>query len=361
MPKRSSNKMTRSNARKLAKAKRAVKRTPYAGKYGSKPRVGKTKMLVKQESLGTQTQNTVRMGPITKGDSRARYIKAVSARSTFNKIAQYSLVGGVTGLQAIYTSYIAPQSDLKQMADSLQNLLYSGTASTGTAVNQPARFLLEDVHNVYDFSNRSSAPCTLKLYIISAKRDTWYSASTPMMYTSPNAALVTWNGEPDDAFRAGIQAQSDPFQSTPGNNDWLNPGIVPTQSVIFNQYFKIDKEIEIELATGGVHQLDLRCHYDKICDASVYASTPLVGVRGITRFLMATAIGTPVVIDGQTADMTTSAVNIGVILTKKYSFTQSASPVAVAFQDGNELAQVNAFQVNQINPGSGLASAVVDA
>lgn len=338
-------------------------KTKYAGKYAFKSdaKKTKTKLLVKQESLGSQTQNKVSLTPITKPDSRARYIKAVSAPSTYNKLSQYSLSGGVSGLQAIYTSYIAPQSDLKLIADSLQNYLYSGSASIGTAVNPPARFLLQDVHHVYDFANRSSAPCTLKLYVVAAKRDTWYSATTPMIYNSPNGLNVTWNGEPDDAFRAGIQAQSDPFESTPGNDDWLNPGMVPTQSSIFNQYFKIEKEIEVELATGGVHQLDLHAHYDKMCDASVYANTPLVGVRGITRFLMATAIGSPVVLAGEPNTMTTSQVSVGVILTKKYRYTQAAAPVGVAFQDGNELAQVTFNLTGQINPGSGEALAAVQA
>ena len=338
-------------------------KTPYANKYAFKPsgKKTKTKLLVKQESLGTQTQNKVSLGPLTKPDTRARYIKAVSAPSTMNKISQYSLLGGVTGLQAVYTSYIAPQSDLKNIADSLQSYLYSGSASGGTAGNAPARFLLQDLDHVYDFSNRSSAPCTLKLYIVAAKRDTWYSASTPMKYRSPNGAEVSWNGEPDDAFRAGIQAQSDPFESSPGNDDWLNPGMVPTQSVIFNQYFKIEKEIEIELATGGVHQLNLHTHYDKLCDASVYANTPLVGVRGITRFLMATAVGTPVVVSGEPNLMTTSQVNVGVTLTKRYRFTQSASPLQVAFTDGNEFAQTTFNLTGQINPGSGQAVAVEEA
>lgn len=356
-----SRRSTRST--KSKKSSSSAMKTPYAAKYAFKPsgKRTKTKLLVKQESLGTQTQNKVSLAPLTKPDSRARYIKAVSAPSTMNKISQYSLSSLTTGLQAVYTSYIAPQSDLKNIADSLQSYLFSGSASGGTAGDAPARFLLQDIDHVYDFANRSSAPCTLKLYVVAAKRDTWFSATTPMVYRSPNGAEVTWNGEPDDAFRAGIQAQSDPFVSSSVNDDWLNPGIVPTQSVIFNQYFKIEKEIEIELATGGVHQLNLHAHYDKVCDASVYGNTPLVGVRGITRFLMATAVGTPVVVAEQPNLMTTSNVNIGVTLVKKYRFTQSASPVQVAFTDGNEFAQLAFNNTAQINPGSGAAVAVAEA
>lgn len=319
-------------------------------------------MLVKQESLGQQTANTCRLPPLTKVDSRARYLKAVSAPSTYNRLRQWNIQSGTTGIQGFGGQPIAPQSDLRLIADSLQNYLATGNSTIGTPVNAPARFLLQDCHEVYDFANRSTAPVTLKIYVVETKRDTWYSQTTPMIYNSPNGATVDWDGTPIESVRAGIQAQSDPFESNMANDDWLNPGMTPTQSVIFNQYFKIDKEFEVEMAQGGVHQLTIHSHYDKVCDASVYANTPLVGVRGITRFLMCFAIGTPVIVTG-TYNMTTSEVNIGVIQTIKYRYTQASSPLSVAFQDGSqaELPQVATSATYQINPGSGAAAPVADA
>jgi len=335
------------------------KSTPYGGRVRN---LGSSKkIIVKQESLGTQTENKFYLKPLTRPDTRARYIKAVSAPSTFNRLSQFTISSQETGLQAIASSPLAPQSQLRQIADSLANYLYSGSVSTATPVQPPARFLLQSVDDVYDFSNRSSAPCSLKIYIVKAKRDTWYTEAGPMVYNSPAGLSVTWNGTPDDAFRAGIQAQSVPFQSIPANNDWLNPGIVPTSSIIFNQYFEIEREMEIEMATGGVHQLSLHAYFDKVCDASVYANTPLVAVRGVTRYLMATAVGTPVVVANQ-SNMTTSIVDIGVIHTTKYKFTQSQAAVPVAFQEGTELEQLaTASSTIQINSGSGASSAVQTA
>jgi len=363
MPK--SNKMTRSNRIKRTASKPKAKKVARRPARRSRPAgyAGRSSnAVIRQESLGGQTQNTMKLVPLVRPDTRARYIKAVSAPSTFNRSSDLLITSAVSGLQAIGAYTLCPQADLRQIADSLQNFLYSGSASTATPVNPPARFLLQTSQDVIDFSNRSSAPCTLKLYIVKCKRDTWFNSEVGcrMTYNSPNGLSVYWNGSPDDAFRAGIQAQSVPFQSTPGNDDWLNPGILPTQSAIFNQYFAIEKTVEVQLAQGGVHQLTLNAYYDKVVDASLYANTPLVGIMGVTRFLMFTATGSPV-IEGGTNNMTTAVVDLGAIRTTKYKFTQSSSPVPAAFQDGGELAQVSYNNTVQINPGSGGSQAVVTA
>jgi hypothetical protein len=277
-------------------------------------------------------------------------------------VSDLLITSAVSGLQAIGSYTLASQSDLRQIADSLQNFLYSGSPSSATPVNPPARFLLQTSQDVFDIANRTSAPVSVKMYIIKCKRDTWFNTEVGcrMTYNSPNGLSVYWNGSPDDAFRAGIQAQSVPFQSTPGNDDWLNPGILPTQSVIFNQYFTIEKCVEIEMAQGGVHQLTVNAYYDKVCDASVYANTPLVGIMGVTRFAMFTAVGAPV-IEGGTNNITTAVVDLGIIRTTKYKFTQSSSPVPAMFQDGNELTQVTSVNTVAINPGDGSSSAVQTA
>jgi len=366
MPK--SNKMTRTNRIRKSKtnrpsatarrARRARRSRPEG--YGGRSSPSNT--VYKQESLGGQTQNTLKLAPLKRPDTRARYIKAVSAPSTFVGNADSLITSALSGLQSVGSFIICPQADLRQIADSLQNFLYSGSPASATPVNPPARFLLQTAKDVFDFANRSSAPVTLKLHIVKCKRDTWYNSeqSARMTYNSPNGLSVYWDGTPDDAFRAGIQAQSVPFQPLSANDDWLNPGIVPTQSVIFNQYFTIEKTVEVQLAQGGVHQITLDSYYDKVIDASLYANTPLVGIMGVTRFLMYTAIGAPV-IEGGTNNITSAVVDLGCIRSTKYKFTQTSSPVPALFQDGSELVQTSYNNTVQINPGSGGSQAAVTA
>ena len=378
---KSTNKMTRTNRRKAPVKKAGPRlrrfksqaaaarygRTPYAGRYASKPRVAHHKMVVRQEGLGQQTETKMALIHLGKRDTRANLIKKIGEASTYLYTKTFDItspiIGGVitTGRQATSSRYIAIQADLRNIAESLQNYLATGSSSSGSPLNAPARFLLENAHCVYDFSNRSTAPVTLKMYIVTNKRDTWDPPSGNvndfMNFNSPNGAVVRWNGYPIDAFRAGIQATADPFQSTSTDGAWENPGTVPTNSPIFNQYFKIEREMEVEMSTGGVHRLELHIPYDKMCDATVYANTPYVGIRGLTRFLVFCAVGSPVKATDNT--MTTAGVDIGCIETVKYRYTQSWAPAGLNFQNSDTpLTQESAAAALQINAGSGASSTV---
>lgn len=377
MPK--SNRMTRSNrparkapAKKAAGAKPAYrkKRTAYAGKYKGKPRFVHNKLTVRQEGLGQQTESKMALVHLGKRDTRANLIKKVGEASTYLYTKTFSItspiIGGAiqTGRQATSSRYIGIQADLRNIAESLQNYLATGSSSGGSPINAPARFLLESAHCVYDFSNRSTAPVTLKMYIVTNKRDTWDPPSGNvqdfMQYNSPNGAIVRWNGYPIDAFRAGIQATADPFQSSSIDGAWENPGVVPTNSPIFNQHFKIEREMEVEMSTGGVHRLELHVPYDKMVDAAVYGNTPLVGIRGVTRFLVFCAVGSPVLATDST--MTTAGVEIGCIETVKYRYTQAWAPAGVNFQNSDTpLTEESALASTQINAGSGAAATVAYA
>lgn len=348
--------------------------TPYGGKYSTALRRAvlrgasrPSKLVVRQEGLGQQTESKMALGHLSKRDTRASLIKKIGEASTYLYTKNFTItspiIGGVvtTGRQGTSSRYIGIQADLRNIAESLQNILATGSSSAGSPINAPARFLLENAHCVYDFANRSTAPVTLKMYIVTNKRDTWDPPSGNvadfMSYNSPNGAVVRWNGYPIDAFRAGIQATADPFQSSSIDNAWENPGTVPTNSPIFNQYYKIEREMEVEMSTGGVHRLELHVPYDKMCDASVYANTALVGIRGVTRFLVICAVGSPVL--ATDSSMTTAAVEIGVIETVKYRYTQSWAPAGVNFQNSDTpLTQESGLVATQINAGSGAASTV---
>jgi len=355
------------------KSVRFHKKTPYGGGRPTHMRRIKhsnKKLTVRQESLGQQTENKLVLAHLGKRDTRARFVKAVGEASTYLYTKNFAItspiIGGViqTGRQGTSSRYIGIQADLRNIAESLQNYLSTGSSSGGSPINAPARFLLESAHCVYDFANRSTAPCTLKIYVVSNRRDTWDPPSGNvadfMQYNSPNGAVVRWNGYPIDAFRAGIQATADPFQSSSIDGAWENPGVVPTNSPIFNQYFKIENEMEIEMSTGGVHRLEVHVPYDKMIDATVYANTPLVGIRGVTRFLVMCATGAPVVATDYT--MTTAGVEIGVIETVKYKYTQAWSPAGVNFQNSDTpLVEESALAASAINAGSGAATTVAYA
>jgi len=310
--------------------------------------------VVRQEALGQATENKISLLP-HKPDSRARYIKAVSVPSHYISQTNYSIDSGTSGINACSLTYFAAQTALSVIAGKLQGTVGPNVAGVSQIV-PPARFLLENFHGTYTFTNRSSAPVSLKIYVLTSKRDSW-SGTPPdqMTYNSPNGQSFRWDGGPVTAFQQGIYAG----EGGTGTNEWLLPGVVPTQSDIFNQYFKIEREVEIEMAQGGTHRMEINKHFDKVCDASVYGNTPLVGIKGLTHFLMFLATGVPV-FDTVSASMTTAPVEIGVIETNAYRYTQSWSPAGVVNLSGG-LPQDAIANLYQINPGSGAASAIVQA
>lgn len=338
----------------VPKAKRglAIRRARPA--RGRRPARILKKTIVRQEALGQATENKLSLLS-HRSDSRARVIKAVSTPSHYNSRANYSIQGTSSGVNACNLTYFAAQTALSNMAGYLQGTVGINTAGVSSIV-QPARFLLENFHGTYTFSNRSSAPCSLKVYVLTSKRDSWYAVPPDqMVYNAPNGQSFRWSGDPMTAFQQGIYAG----EGATGSNEWLLPGVVPTMSDIFNSYFKIEREIEVEMAQGGTHRLEINKHYDKLCDASVYGNTPLVGIKGITHFLLFLATGVPV-FDTVSASMTTAPVDIGVIETNDYRYTQAWSPAGVVTLTGG-LPQDPLANLFQINPGSGASSAIVQA
>ena len=335
--------------KKKAAAKKAPKRRPALRLAGA--RISHPKLVVRQEGLGQATESrcSVTSGRI---DSRARMIKAVGTSSNYQKTVATQMSSTQAGYQLWSQIPFATQSELQNINSFIGN-------ANGVNYGQPARFLLESAHMVYEFQNRSSAPCTLRLYVIRPKRDTWYSTTTPMTFTASNGNTYPWSGFVDTAIQQGYNAQ---VNSASGSNDYLNPAVVPTQVNLFNKYYKIDKEIEVEMAQGGVHRFELHRSYGKVLDGSVYGNTPLTALAGITGILLIRVIGSPVTDTtvGANSVVTLSPPNLGIVTTTSYRFTQVSSPV-IASEDINLIGEASGDTLQTVNPGSGAVSAVVSA
>ena len=326
------------------------------------------KMIVRQESLGQATENRLSLPRQTRPDSRAKVMKAVGSPAFFNNVTKYSIqspasgtypAGSTSGLQGVSHTYFAGQAALQKIASLLQGTITPNTSGVSN-IQSPARYLLENAKISYSFANRASTSVNLRVYILSAKRDTWFSAvaGASMNYTSPNGTVYEWSGSPVSAFQVGVYAAEG--TGAPAAQEWLQPGVLPTESPIFNDYFKIDQQVEIELAQGGTHRMDIDQHFDKVLDASIYANSMYYGIKDVTRFVMFCATGVPVV-NTVDANMTTAPVDIGVIETIEYRYTQTSSPAVILNIAANNLQVTDQANLYQINPGSGAQTQVLTA
>ena len=309
-------------------------------------------LKVKQEGLGQVTENRFAVSS-GRPDTRARMIKAVGTPSNYQKTVSQQLINSTQGgYQSWAQIPFAMQSELQGINT------FIGQAN-GVNYGQPSRFLLENAHMTYMFQNQSSAPIVLRLYVLRPRRDTWISISDPMTFVASNGNAYPWTGYVDTAIQQGYNAQ---VNAASGANNYLNPAVAPTQVDLFNKYYKIDTEVEIEMAQGGVHRFELNRKYDKICDGSVYGNTPLTALQGFTGILLIRAVGTPVhdITTGANAEITLSPVSLGVVTTTSYRFTQVFSPV-IASKDVNTIGEAPGDTFQTINPGSGAVSTVAQA
>jgi len=321
------------------------------GRPGGRGRAVHHKLIVRSESLGQATESKIRV-PSGRPDTRARMIKAVGTPSNYQTTNQFVISGTNPG-QQVYSSFpFATQSALQNINTFIGN-------ANGVTFNQPARFLLENVHLTYEFQNLSSAPATLRIYVLRPKRDTW---STPegnaysMTFLSASGLNYPWSGYPENAIQQGYNAQ---VSAASGSLNYLNPSVAPTTVNLFNQYYKIDKEIEVEMSQGGVHRFELNRHYDKMCDGSVYGDTPINNLMGLTGIILFRLQGSPVH-DITNDSMTLSIPKVGVVTQTQYRFTQVFSPI-IASKDANALQQTSTDVLQQVNPGSGAVATVVNA
>jgi len=332
-----------------AGSKSRVRNPPITFKRGA----AKHKEIIKQESLGQQTENKLSF-KVGRPDKRSRMMKAVGASSYYLKTNNYVLSSAGAGIQNCYTFINCDQIMLSNLANQMANVLGYATST------QPQRYLLENTHQRYTFSNNSTAPCRLKVFFIKNKRDTWYpesaNAADKMVYTTPLGVNYTWDGTPQGAFDVGLEAEANIPPGTTFPSTLV--GNVPTQSKLFNDYFSIEREVEVEMATGGTHQLEWHRSIDKVCDASVYSNSNYIGIKGLTQWVMTVSYGAPVVITAGTDihKMTTAQVQLGVIGLQNYKYTQLQSALTTINLFSDVPIAANA-DTSTINSGSGAGGA----
>jgi len=331
--------------KKHAKHAKHVKRSNLR-KRGLRPvRPAHKNLYTVQENLGqiTESKFTVISANPHPG---AKMMKLLGAPQYFN----YSNVSGTCSTtaigQAVYRSDIlTSQIELSRINDA--TLGFAGLINT---VSAPTRFLLESLRFEREIQNQSNVPCTVDFYLIKAKRDTWASTTTPMVFTASSGTQYTWPlGTPQQAIQAGYASQTNSLTT---DNKYLNPAVYPDQVDLFNQYFSIVKHEKIDLALGGIHKLHFSIIYNKVADGSVFGNTPLVSVNGFTYFVLMRASGS-VATD-------TTAGGVGVLAPatlsfvdqRSYKYTQLWTPI-IASVDQNLNPSSTGDVLDAMNPGSG--------
>ena len=278
-----------------------------------------------------------------KPDTRAYIMKAVVPPNHRQVTRSYYITSSnINGRQAWAQSTMASQAELYNIGTQLAG------QSGSSAVQQPARYLLEHCKLTSHISNFSQAPCRLVIYHVKMRRDT----QNNMVYTTPDATAWPWTGGAISAIQIGVESTvQGGSASTP--LQWYVPGILPTESPIFNKYFQIQKETHVMMSQGATHVITTDKHFDKVMDATVYGNSLEYGLVPLTEFVVYRVEGVTGYQPDVPATNSLCPVQVGVYETIEYSFRQvQQSNQYLAVQD---LVGANANEIDVQSASTGTA------
>lgn len=297
-----------------------------------------------QESIGQTTASKCFVANPRAHTEVAKLQKMIGQTQNWNSAQNQRNAASTAGQVAYdFPVLLGGQAQLQTISDYIMS-------TSGVTPGAPVRFLLEDILLDRTIFNRSTTPVTVKLYLVKARRDMWYSATTPMVFTStnPGGTIYPWLGEPISCIQQGYNAQSNSGSLA---NTYLSPAVVPEDVDMFKKYFSVVHTEEIGLAEGGTHHFRLHIKYDKMVDSTIYSDSPLTGIEGFTYFMFMRCVGAPVY-DSTNTNTVQSPVLIGAIDQYDFKFTQCWNPIiASKFTTQNPFTPGDVLKV--INPGSG--------
>jgi len=258
-----------------AKSKPVYKRRAFRPKRA----LPRSKVIVRQQNLGQQTDNKVMLSH-GRPDSRAAVMKAVSPLIHYIDTGSGTVTTDtVNGRQAWGSTQIASVQDLNDIGTYLS--LNNPKPSASVA---PSAYLLTKCEHNLKFSNVGQGNVRLTIMHCRAKRDIY----TNMNYVDPNSNSYLW-GDIVSAVQQGVEAAAG--GATTGGVRYLIPGIDETESPIFLQYYTKVKTTEVYLSVGGTHTLNTHVNYGRVMNSSVYGNANLDSVMDATDFLLFKAEG----------------------------------------------------------------------
>lgn len=190
-------------------------------------------------------------------------------------------------------------------------------AQTTTYPFAPNRYHLESMVGELLMTNSSLATQYIDIYDIVQKRDTGYNPGAPG--TGPTA-------NPLNAWKYGVSDQS---PTAPDLNAWECINSLPTDSKLFNDWFRIIKRSHIGLTAGATHRHSVVLKPNKIVDAELLQRCN-GNLAGFTCYSMVVINGQPASVKseaGAVVTTATTALDVVVARRTKYSYVQDNTTV----------------------------------
>jgi len=186
------------------------------------------------------------------------------------------------------------------------------------------RAVIKGVVTEFIVTNSTNMPIELDIYSIVCKRDlvqptlSFVEAATGYTYTAVNS--------PDAYWATGLNAQQgfDPA-SLPQPQPFQMLTSKPTDSHLFNDFFKITKTSRVMLAAASSHKHIVNISVNKYIDECL-ANNQIGALKGFTTFTMFCGAGFPLAL-AETGAVTTNAAAVNVVRSTrvKYNWVSDTS------------------------------------
>lgn len=255
-----------------------------------------------------------RAGQVSFSSAKHRTIPSKESKAA-KAVTPAAIVSGSTGTQigvisGTQSSVTYNHLGYTNMRGVLNQVIASSPAGGGVC-----RAIVTRLYEEMLFTNSTNYPVEMDLYDIVCKRDIpatiAFNAGTHTGYSA--------YGSPESYWATGLNAQQnlDPG-ALPLPQPYAMLTSLPTDSQLFNDFFKVTKKTRVMLAAAACHKhvVDISVH--KYIDEFL-ANVNILGLKGYTTFTMVVVAGMPVAL-ADSAGTTSSAASVNVIKSQRIKY-----------------------------------------
>jgi len=279
-------------------------------------------------------------------------------------------VMGAASLRAIATSIPFAGPSLQQQPS------VAGMQNFGN-LQALRNFVYEGCYGELLLTNATNHAVEVTIYEILCRRDedvsgnaltyNWRDTVTAGTVNEIAATTAFWK-YPTGAMELGMALGNNSLNNTTatvyptnvGNADMNLVGSNPKDSKVFRDWYKIVKQVDVQMPLGATHRHRYSYRVNKIMDQSVYNDTNVYSLKGFTRYIMYRVKGYPANYVKDTPggqQVTTAPCLINSVITTRVKYTSVQSNQSILYQQDN---LTSLAQVTVMNTASGIPEDATD-
>jgi len=263
----------------------------------------------------------------------------LALRTTHLKLQQNAgyVNTSTVGIQNFASVPIFGITDLRTMATNVLTQEYGSATPTGYRTLSTC---FASASTEFGFQNSENTSCRIIIYDIEQKRD---------LYQDSLGNTIN----PAQSWQDGMKNET----SGATGNECFYYGSLPTDSKMFNTYFRVSRKVYVQLSAGQIHYHRVMIAPNKRVNQEIVLTNGINGIRGLTHWVMWQFYGQPIENLAGTA-ATIEAVKLNVVQRLTYSYNYVPTDM-VTLTQASPIATTPQVQIENETTGASAAYAAV--